>query len=355
MSLAPIVYKSTDTDAPQINSEDWVGGFVNVLKKCLVEGYGDKQPAGWSLELEGNDSNGKPVWVLRNSPSEGSGLYFRFRKDGTTLFTSGGINITGLDFTPDHITGQPCRNNAYSELLATDGWQEHDTQGSSFYNHRSYSSTVPWLVIANARTVWAFLMVINDPQKWVLCAFPFCFGDYKPYGVVNYPGIIATCRNDDWGSNFQDKFYSANIVGAEDSLFSPDGLFWKYQTLFEIPTSPGYRSEIWDSMIRSTRYYTVWGNIEDVGLVLEKLKLQSTEAFDYNQNSRHSIVGEAYGAYVSLNSLPSLYVSLFGDTVSQSISLDRLIYEFSVGGKDYILVMTIDKAAVISLAEEDWQ
>ena len=48
----PKVYKSTDTDAPQISlvNPSGAGSFNNVLRKCLVEGYGSKDPAGWTEE-----------------------------------------------------------------------------------------------------------------------------------------------------------------------------------------------------------------------------------------------------------------------------------------------------------------
>lgn len=52
MALPVTVYRWDDPGAPQI-----INGrpseFINVFKKCLVEGYGDKQPLGWAVQLEG--------------------------------------------------------------------------------------------------------------------------------------------------------------------------------------------------------------------------------------------------------------------------------------------------------------
>ena len=48
MSL-PKVFRSTDSDAPAM-IVNVAGSFNNVLRKCLVEGYGSKDPAGWTEE-----------------------------------------------------------------------------------------------------------------------------------------------------------------------------------------------------------------------------------------------------------------------------------------------------------------
>ncbi|WP_417705315.1 hypothetical protein [Rheinheimera aquimaris] len=62
-----------DPGAPQRSPAD-AASIVNILKKCLVDGYGDTDPLGWTLEFE--DAPGG-VAVFRNSPVTGSGGYFR--------------------------------------------------------------------------------------------------------------------------------------------------------------------------------------------------------------------------------------------------------------------------------------
>ncbi|WP_037428039.1 hypothetical protein [Shewanella sp. POL2] len=75
MGLPVTVYRYTDAGAPQIvnnTPSEW----INVLKKVLVEGYGDKQPLGWTLEFE--DAGVRAV-AFRNSTTDGgSGGYVKF-------------------------------------------------------------------------------------------------------------------------------------------------------------------------------------------------------------------------------------------------------------------------------------
>ena len=51
MAQAVTVYRWDDPGAPQI-VDGRPSEFINVFKKCLVEGYGDKQPLGWQVQLE---------------------------------------------------------------------------------------------------------------------------------------------------------------------------------------------------------------------------------------------------------------------------------------------------------------
>lgn len=75
MGLPVTVYRYTDPGAPQlVNStpSEW----INILKKCLVEGYGDKAPLGWTLAFE---NAGTQKVAFRNSIANGgSGGYFQF-------------------------------------------------------------------------------------------------------------------------------------------------------------------------------------------------------------------------------------------------------------------------------------
>ena len=41
------VYRSTDEGAPQLSAA--AGSLKTVLKACLTNGYGTKQPLGWEM------------------------------------------------------------------------------------------------------------------------------------------------------------------------------------------------------------------------------------------------------------------------------------------------------------------
>lgn len=73
MGLPVTVYRSTDVGAPVGTAArplDW----ITILKKCLVEGYGDKDPLGWTLEFENVSTYAA---VFKNNPTVGSGGYFQ--------------------------------------------------------------------------------------------------------------------------------------------------------------------------------------------------------------------------------------------------------------------------------------
>lgn len=100
MGLPVTVYRYTDAGAPQLvnnTPSEW----INVLKKVLVEGYGDKQPLGWTLEFE-NETSFKVVF--RNKVSDGgSGGYVQFYSVSGSNSSNGAIGIkcaismTGID------------------------------------------------------------------------------------------------------------------------------------------------------------------------------------------------------------------------------------------------------------------
>lgn len=90
MGLPVTVYRHTDVGAPVIRPtkpSDW----LTILKACLVNGYGDKDPLGWTLEFEDmvalkmvfkNDTSvggsGGAVQVQAHSGSDAVGQHVRF-------------------------------------------------------------------------------------------------------------------------------------------------------------------------------------------------------------------------------------------------------------------------------------
>ncbi|AUS02268.1 hypothetical protein NVP2096O_33 [Vibrio phage 2.096.O._10N.286.48.B5] len=67
MGLPVTVYRHTDVGAPVVQPtkpSDW----LTIIKACLVDGYGDKDPLGWSLDFV-DDINSK--MVFRNDESVG--------------------------------------------------------------------------------------------------------------------------------------------------------------------------------------------------------------------------------------------------------------------------------------------
>lgn len=49
---APTIYRNTDTSAPALTSVNDSASLTKLLEACLVDGYGSKSAAGWTLEFE---------------------------------------------------------------------------------------------------------------------------------------------------------------------------------------------------------------------------------------------------------------------------------------------------------------
>jgi hypothetical protein len=95
MPQAVTVYRWDDPGAPQIGSTDYWPGILNILKKCLVEGYGTKAAAGWTVEYEDGPGN---KCVFRNDPVEGSGGYVQFQKQSNAVtWFKGAASMTAID------------------------------------------------------------------------------------------------------------------------------------------------------------------------------------------------------------------------------------------------------------------
>jgi hypothetical protein len=76
MALPVTVYRWDDVGAPQV-VDGKPSEYMNVFKKCLVEGYGSKASLGWTIET---DITSPPALALKNNAAVGSG--------GVVIFTA---------------------------------------------------------------------------------------------------------------------------------------------------------------------------------------------------------------------------------------------------------------------------
>lgn len=84
MASYPVtVYRSDDPGAPQLDNGK-ISSFFNILQKCLVEGYGDKTPLGWTRSLY-DPTTFKAAW--RNDVSAGGsgGSAYFYSNTGTDV------------------------------------------------------------------------------------------------------------------------------------------------------------------------------------------------------------------------------------------------------------------------------
>ncbi|WP_445945935.1 hypothetical protein [Shewanella sp.] len=95
MGLPVTVYRWDDAGAPQLTKGIKPSEFIDVLKKCLVTGYGSKAGAGWSVAFE--DAPNQQI-VFRNSTSQASGSFVKFWARGTGDGVKEVINFQSAPF-----------------------------------------------------------------------------------------------------------------------------------------------------------------------------------------------------------------------------------------------------------------
>ncbi|MCL1048940.1 hypothetical protein L2755_04755, partial [Shewanella abyssi] len=52
MGLPARIYRWDDEGAPTVVRDTRMSDIISLLKKCLIEGYGEKEGLGWSLAFD---------------------------------------------------------------------------------------------------------------------------------------------------------------------------------------------------------------------------------------------------------------------------------------------------------------
>lgn len=166
------MYRNTDSGAPSLTGA--TGELVKVLRACLVDGYGSKPPAGWSMPY--TDGQNPPLRaIFRQAPRDG--------------WPRCDIQVD------DHANG----NTQGVNHIKVVGWETAGGIDSGFgrfppgtaYCRAAKStdtSTIrPWVCVATARS---FLFIVPDP------------GNVEWYGATHYAwffgDIIPTSHLDTW-------------------------------------------------------------------------------------------------------------------------------------------------------------
>lgn len=185
--MAVQVYRSSDQGAPVLDGT--AGSLIGVLSACLVDGYGTKQPAGWSKPYSGSD-----VAVFRQGQWNGAisrpQYYLRVLDDGS--LTAG---------------GREAAVRAYEEMTDTsDGGTNPFPTPSQMAaglcvrkSHFADTSARKWIVAADHRT---FVLLVyhasgfntsngSRGDGWT----GMYFGDYVPVNPnYEYPVVLIAKR-----------------------------------------------------------------------------------------------------------------------------------------------------------------
>jgi hypothetical protein len=160
-----------DAGAPQRSPAN-AAAIVDILKKCLVEGYGTTDPLGWTLEYE--DAPGA-VAVFRNSPLDGgSGGYFRISPYSTPtaayIRTQSAMSAIGVD-------SEDLFNPGYLNSIPTD------------------ASLTNWILVGDQHS---FYLILHDPARNYQGSFyevVIFFGDMIPAVPTDVCKFITTGAN----------------------------------------------------------------------------------------------------------------------------------------------------------------
>ena len=160
------VYRSTDSGAPALTAQ--AGTLLNVLRACLVTGYGSKAAAGWSEPFTASGN----VGVFRQGAKTGRRQFYLRVQDtpGNRAWLSLFEEMTSLNDGTNRvpIAGQDTPTAWKSAAWGGDGTPR------------------PWLVIADHRTFYLFVEPHSDGRR-VLSAWAgdfYSLVEQDQYGVA---------------------------------------------------------------------------------------------------------------------------------------------------------------------------
>jgi len=132
------IYRSTDSGAPVLTGQ--AGSLLNLLDKCLVDGYGSKTAAGWSRAYTGTNKA-----AYRNSVAAGgTGMYLRVLDDGSG---TGGAReaLVRCYLTMSDVDTGTIETPTAAQVAASIVWRKSNTLDST---------ARAWILVADELTMY---------------------------------------------------------------------------------------------------------------------------------------------------------------------------------------------------------
>ncbi|MDX9894340.1 MAG: hypothetical protein RBS34_02775 [Desulfofustis sp.] len=303
--MIPRIFRWDDGNAPVLNGV--AGSLINLLTKCLIDGYGDQLPVGgWTREFVNVEETKA---VFRGNPLIGTGFFLRV-DDTFGHYAS----CNGLEVATDLDTGTG---------LFSSG-------NISFYKSGAAGTTPrPWLLAATDTFFYLFVYFQSTTTDTLIASISsanraalslFIFGDFLKEHDEAFNCIIGTGRNN-------------NNTGA-----SSGGVYGLVQAPFGLIGNAGLSGYV--SMPRSL------SGAPDAPTSANILRPPGIVDYRNSQNSYYWPVGPAFTGrlYVSsvmfaedsmLNvrgTLPGLYFPLHGYS-----GLTTVFSEITAGGRSFIV------------------
>lgn len=165
------IYRSTDGSAPTLNGT--VDSLRQLLKACLVDGYGAQADVGWTEAFTGTD---------KAAFQAGSGVqhYFRVQDDGAGTGGAKEALIRGFETMSDVDTGTgPFPTAAQSALTSNSLIARKSTTADA--------TARPWIIVADERTCYGFIKTGDNAAVYMA----FAFGEfYSLLSSDNYRSLV---------------------------------------------------------------------------------------------------------------------------------------------------------------------
>ncbi len=189
------VYRSTDAGAPQLNGV--AGSLITVLDAVLVNGYGSKPAAGWTKPFSGTNKA-----VYRNSPTLGTGTYYRVRDDATN----------GINATCAQVRGYETMTNVDTGAGPFPSFTQRAESTPSICIIKSVvqsSATRTWLIVADERCAYIFVNIFGVSPA-IVGGLTNIIGDIKSYMPTDNTCAVL-CGNNISGGSYSSNFpYSSS-------------------------------------------------------------------------------------------------------------------------------------------------
>lgn len=193
MGLPVTVYRHTDAGAPHL-SPIAPSAIIEILKKCLVDGYGAKAPLGWSLEYE--DAGAYAVAFRNSTVNGGSGGFVK-------VYSATGSNATSTDFrikTAKNMTD-------INTFIDATGYSTFDLSSG---RHNG------WQLIGTARGFW--LIIENSDNS----NYDYISTSYQAWQLTIWVGDIEADDPNDTGKFIQ-------LVGHSNPASDSTAVTYQYR------------------------------------------------------------------------------------------------------------------------------
>jgi len=172
---APTIYRWDDDDAPVLAGQ--FGSLTNLLRKVLVDGYGTRDPLGWTLEFV---DGAEEKMVFRNNPATGTGFFLQ-------------VDHSVGSVMPDSVqyTAEVRGFESMADIDNGNGAFPVDASRYFRLSNTNNNTARPWMVIGDDR---CFYLLV-----WAFCTSGDPVGDSSQVLSHFFGDIISLVPGDAWG------------------------------------------------------------------------------------------------------------------------------------------------------------